>query len=454
MPAFVTTIAAFLVAILILVTVHEFGHFWVARRLGVKVLRFSIGFGRPLLTWRRRRDPTEYVIAAIPLGGYVKMLDEREEPVPAAEVEQAFNRQRLWKRSLIVLAGPAANFLFAILVYWVILVSGETGLPPEVGAVVPDSVAASAGFAPGDRIDTVGSRSTPTWSAVWFRLMAGALDGQDLPVQVQASDGQALTRVIPGDQLRGLDPGRAFLANVGLQGLSIPLPPVIGELVPGEPAERAGLQVGDRVSAVDAAPITDWRELVEAVKQRPGQPLRLDVERDGRVFGLDLTPVGRDLDGTSVGRIGAGVLWPEDDDQDVAITLRYGPIAALGEATWRVTDLSILTLRIIGRMLVGRASVENISSPIGIADTAGKTASFGLEAFVKFLAMLSVSLGLLNLLPIPILDGGHLLFFAIEGVLRRPVSEAVQARSQQIGLALLLSLMTLAFYVDIARLLG
>lgn len=454
MPALVNTILAFLVAILILVTVHEFGHFWVARRLGVKVLRFSVGFGRPLLTWRRRRDPTEYVIAAIPLGGYVKMLDEREEPVPAAELGQSFNRQRLWKRTLIVLAGPVANFLFAILIYWLVLVSGESGLPPEVGAVAPNSVAAAAGFLPGDHIDSVGERATPTWSAVWFRLMAGALDGKDLPVEVQDSRGQSLTRVIPGEQLRGLDPGRAFLANVGLQGLSIPLPAVIGELVPGDPAERAGLQLGDRIIAVDAEPVADWIALVAAIKRSPDQPLLLEIDRDGQVLTVDLVPAGRDEGGERVGRIGAGVQWPEDGADDLGITVRYGPIAALGEATWRVTDLSVLTLRIIGRMLVGRASVDNISSPIGIADTAGKTASFGLEAFVKFLAMLSVSLGLLNLLPIPILDGGHLMFFAIEGVIGRPVPEAVQARSQQIGLALLLSLMTLAFYVDIARLLG
>ena len=456
MPDLAFTIGAFVVAILVLVAVHEFGHFWVARRLGVKVLRFSLGFGMPLFTWRRRRDPTEYVIAAIPLGGYVKMLDEREEEVPPDEVHLAFNRQKLWKRAAIVLAGPLFNFLFAIAVYWCVLVVGETGLRPEIGSVTPDSVAAEAGFQPGDEVLAVGGRETRTWSAVWFAMLSGTLDGNDLPVRVRAADDGKLTRVLDGARLAELDPGRGFLSQLGLESVSTPLPPVIGEVLADEPAALAGLRPGDRVLSVDGQPVADWRDLVGLVQAHPDQVLTLKLERGGDEVTVTLTPRALETeDGRTVGRIGAGVQPPpaaETDENEV--TVRYGPAAGLFESARRVGDVSVLTLRIIGRMLVGRASVENISSPIGIADTAGKTASFGVQAFVKFLALLSVSLGLLNLLPIPILDGGHLLYFAYEGIAGKPLSEAVQAQGQRIGLALILSLMTLAFYVDIARLLG
>ena len=447
-------IAAFLAAILVLVTVHEFGHFWVARRLGVKVLRFSVGFGRPLLRWRRAHDPTEYVIAAIPLGGYIKMLDEREEPVPPGEQRFAFNRQRLWKRSAIVAAGPVFNLLFAVLLYWGLLMAGESGLRPEVGTVVPQTPAAAAGFRPGDEVFGAAGRETPTWSSVWFAILAGTLDGDDVVVRVRDADGEEHARVLDGPRLAEIDPGRGFLDAIGLVRASPAIPPVIGEVVDGEPAAVAGIRTGDRVLAVDGEPIEEWQDLIEAVQQRPGETARFELERDGRTLELSVQPQAVASDDGEIGRIGAGVqvedaLWAEHE-----VTVRYGPLEALSAASQRVIDVSVLTVRIIGRMLVGSASVENISSPIGIADTAGKTARYGADAFVQFLALLSVSLGLLNLLPIPILDGGHLLYFAIEGVTGRPLSEAVQQQGQRLGLVLLLSLMTLAFYVDIARLLG
>lgn len=448
-------LGAFLVAILVLVTIHEFGHFWVARKLGVKVLRFSIGFGRPLLTWRRRNDETEYVLAALPLGGYVKMLDEREEPVEPAERHLAFNNQKLWKRSAVVVAGPLANFLFAILAYWCILVVGESGLRPEIGTVTPDSIAAEAQFQSGDLVQSVDGRETPLWGSVWFALLSASLDGDDVDVGVVTADGQEAVRIVPGERLGALDPGRGFLGMLGLQSASPEIPPVIGELVPEQPAIRAGLLTGDRVLAVDGIGVETWLDLVQAVRDAPDAELRLDVERAGRVIDIPLTPLSIESDdGQRVGRIGAGPDVPDDLFEPYELRVRYGPIEALSEASRRVADLSVLTLRIIGRMLIGAASVENLSSPIGIADAAGKTASFGIEPFVKFLALLSVSLGLLNLLPIPVLDGGHLLYFAIEAVAGKPLSEDAQALGQRIGLALILSLMTLAFYVDIARLLG
>ncbi|MGB5736111.1 MAG: RIP metalloprotease RseP [Thiohalocapsa sp.] len=447
-------IGAFLVAILLLVTVHEFGHFWVARKLGIKVLRFSIGFGRPLLTWRRRNDDTEYVLAALPIGGYVKMLDEREEEVAASERHLAFNNQRLWKRSAVVVAGPLANFLFAILAYWGILIAGESGLRPEVGTVAPDSIAAEAQFQPGDLVRSVGGRETPLWSSFWFALLSASLDGDDVAVGVVTANGDETVRILSGARLGALDPGRGFLAMIGLDSASPEIPPVIGELVPGEPAASSGLSPGDRVLSVDGVGVETWLDLVKAVRDAPETELRLDVEREGRVVDFRVTPLSVEVEGQSIGRIGAGPSAPAELFEPFEATVRYGPFDALFEATRRVGDLSVLTLRIIGRMLTGSASVQNLSSPIGIADTAGKTASYGIEPFVKFLALLSVSLGLLNLLPIPVLDGGHLLYYGIEAVTGKPLSEAVQALGQRVGLALILSLMTLAFYVDIARLLG
>jgi regulator of sigma E protease len=447
-------IAAFLAAILVLVTIHEFGHFWVARKLGIKVLRFSIGFGRPLFTWRPAGDGTEYVFAALPLGGYVKMLDEREGEVDPGERHLAFNNQALWKRSAVVVAGPMANFLFAFVAYWCILVVGEAGLKPEIGVVTPDSIAAEAAFQPGDVVLSVDGRETPLWSSFWFALLSASLDGGDIRVEVQAADGSEELRVIPGEQLTGLDPGRGFLGAVGLAGASPEIPPVIGEVVEGDPAATAGLMAGDRILAVDGVALDVWLDLVHAVRDAPDVALNLAVERDGRIMEVGLTPMPFDDQGQRIGRIGAAPSVPDSLFEPYRLTVRYGPLDAAVEAGRRVVDLSVVTLRIIGRMLVGSASVENLSSPIGIADAAGKTASFGTEAFVKFLALLSVSLGLLNLLPIPVLDGGHLLFLAIEGVTGKPLSEEVQAQGQRIGLALILTLMTLAFYVDIARLLG
>ncbi len=454
MTSLLVSLSAFLFAILLLVTVHEWGHFWVARRLGVKVERFSIGFGRPLLRWRRRNDPTEYVIAAIPLGGYVKMVDEREGDVAPEDLPCAFNRQPIWKRSAIVFAGPLANFLFAVLIYWAILVAGEDGIRPEVGAVTPDSVAAVAGFETGDLIRRVGDRETPTWNAVWMAAMLGAVNGEDLVVAIEQPSGALTEHVIDGETLAGLDPSRAFLSQVGLARARPTVPPVIGVLVPGDPAERAGLQAGDLVLAIDGEPIDAWSAMVDAIRSRPDQTVLISIERDGLPEAISVVPTAHRVEDSVIGRIGAGPRIADDLFDAYQVKVTYGPVAAFVEAAGRVTDISYLTLRIIGRMLSGQASAENISSPIGIADTAGKTASFGIEPFAKFIALLSISLGLLNLLPIPVLDGGHLLYFMVEGVRGKPLSERVQEHGARIGIALILALMSLAFYNDIARLLG
>ena len=448
------TAVSFIVALAILIAVHEFGHFWVARKLGVKVLRFSIGFGRPLLRRVSPSDGTEYVLAAIPLGGYVKMLDEREEAVPARERHLAFNRQKLWKRFAIVVAGPLFNFLFAIFAYWAIFVTGDVGTRALVGEVAPQSIAAKARFAPGDELLEVADRPTPTWESAVFALMAEVLDGEDLPVRVRDEGGLELVRVLDGDALAALPDDPAILSNLGLSPARPTLPAMIGELTPGDPAAEAGLQSGDLIMAADGKEITGWRDLVEAVQARAGQPLRLEVERDSERLHIDLVPRAVRVGDREVGRIGAAAQVPRGLLDEYRAEVRLGPVTAVGAAVAKTADMSVLMLRMIGRMLVGKASVENLSGPITIAETAGKTASYGLVYFVKFLAVVSISLGVLNLLPIPILDGGHLLFFAIEAIKGSPLSEYAQMQGQRVGLALLAALMTLAFYVDISRLLG
>ena len=454
MQDFLFTAASFIVALAILIAVHEFGHFWVARKLGVKVLRFSIGFGKPLLRRVDPKDGTEFVVAAIPLGGYVKMLDEREEPVAPEEQHRAFNRQRLSTRVAIVVAGPLFNFLFAILAYWAIFVTGDVGTRALIGKVAPDSIAAEAGFAPGDELLAVADRPTPTWESAVFALMAEVLDGEDLPVRVRDEGGSELARILDGEALARLPDDPALLANLGLSPARPTLPPLIGEMTPGKPADRAGLRPGDLVLTVDGEPIARWSELVDAVQARPGRPLRLEVERGSERLDLLVIPRAVQLADREIGRIDAAPRVPEDLFEPYRTEVQLGPLAAIGAAVTKTADMSLLMLRVIGRMLIGKASVENLSGPISIAETAGKTASYGLDYFVKFLAVVSISLGVLNLLPIPVLDGGHLLYFAIEAIKGSPLSEQAQLQGQRVGIALLIALMTLAFYVDISRLIG
>jgi regulator of sigma E protease len=454
MDSFLTTAIAFLVALGILITVHEFGHFWVARRLGVKVLRFSVGFGRPLWQRRGQVDGTEYVVAAIPLGGYVRMLDEREGEVPEAEAHRAFNRQRLPVRAAIVAAGPAFNFAFAILAYWLVFVVGDVGTRPLVGQVDAGSPAAGAGFQPGDLVRRVNGEETPTWEAVVYELLSAGVAQVAARVEVMGEGGYPEQRELSPAALRELAEQRDALGVLGITPERPVLPAVIGEIVPGEAADRAGLRAGDRLLAVDGRAIRDWREWVEFVQARPGQRLQVDLERAGERIGLTLVPASVERAGSVAGRIGAGVALDEAAFDRYRAEVRYGPLKALGVAVGKTWDLSALTLQVVWKMLVGEASVNNLSGPITIAQTAGKSASVGFVHFLKFLALVSVSLGVLNLLPIPVLDGGHLAYFAIEALKGSPLSEETQMLGQRIGLALLFGLMALAIYLDLARLLA
>jgi regulator of sigma E protease len=447
---------AFIVAIGVLVTVHEFGHFWVARKLGVKVLRFSIGFGKPLWSRRFGSDDTELVVAAIPLGGYVKMLDEREGEVEEAERHRAFNRQSLSTRISVVAAGPLFNFVFAILAYWVMFVSGVPGLRPVVGEVIPASYAEQAGFRPGDEMLSVGGTATTSWeTAVLALLDAGLSDQASFPVGVRdAAGSERELQVMLDDSGRLLEKG-GLLENFGIRPWRPVYPAVIDRLVDGSPGARAGMRGGDRVVAADGTAIENWNVWVEYVRTRPGKPIRVEVVRNGENLVLDLTPDAIQDDGKKVGRIGAYVRVPDDDRHaTMRVVVRYGPLEAFPAAVGKTWEMSVLTLRTLWKMITGAASVENLSGPISIAQYAGQSAVIGLAAFLGFLAIVSVSLGVLNLLPIPILDGGHLLYYLVELVKGSPVSETVQLVGQRVGIVILLMLMTLAFYNDLTRLFG
>lgn len=455
MESILFKISAFIVAIGILVAIHEFGHFWVARRLGVKVLRFSVGFGRPLLRWRGKTDDTEYVIAALPLGGYVKMLDENEGEVAPEDRHRAFNRQSLGVRSAVVVAGPAFNFIFAIVAFWLILVAGEVGLRPLISAVGAESPAALAGMQPGDEIVAVNGKETPTWSAVLYRLAASSVSDDAVTFSVKVADGSAGERSLPPGSIGDLAEREDLLGEMGITPDRPLMPPVIGEVIAGEPAEAAGIRAGDRVVEANGEAINDWGSWVRFVKERPETLIKLVVERDGSSVTLDLIPAAVTLeDGQSVGRIGAINDRPEGLFDAYKVVYKLGPVAAVPVAINKTYEFSALTLKVIGRILTGQASVRNLSGPITIADTAGRTASVGWVQFVKFLAIVSISLGVLNLLPIPVLDGGHLMFYLLEAIKGRPLSEEFLMNGQRIGLAILLSLMGLAFYVDISRYLG
>lgn len=445
MTSFAYGLFGFLAAIAILVAVHEYGHFSVARRLGVNVLRFSIGFGRPLLRWQRGKDATEYVIGMIPLGGYVKMLDEREGEVAPELRAHAFNRQSLAVRSAIVAAGPAFNFLFALFAIWLVLVAGSGDIAPLVGRVDDDSPAMRAGFRAGDRLLRVDGREARGWKQHQLYLLHQEMKGGVVEFAVERNSGVRNLRVdfsdVDGDNQFGrLPPGAAL-------GLHPPPPPAeVFRVVPGSPAAAAGLRRGDLITAIDGVALADWGDFAARVSKRPGEQALLSLRRDGREIIAPVTIGSALTDGVSRGRL--GLYRPPPN----TIHLRYGLLEALPAAAdynWR---LIAVTVRSIAGMLSARVPADNLAGPITIARIAGHTAQSGFADFMRFLAVISISLGLINLLPIPLLDGGHLLYFAFEAVSGRAPSERAMMRGQLIGAMLLVLLMSLAFYNDIMRL--
>lgn len=440
-----------LIALGVLVTFHEYGHFWVARRCGVKVLRFSVGFGTPLVRWHDRQG-TEFVIAAIPLGGYVKMLDEREGDVPPELVEQSFNRKSVRQRIAIVAAGPLANFLLALLFFWFVAMLGSQQVRPVIGAVQQDSLADVAGLRAGQEIVAVNGEATSGWAAVNLQLVRrlGESGTLDLRVLEPGSTVETSKQVQLDNWLRGADEPDP-IGSLGIRPWRPALEPVLAEVDAKGPAHAAGLQAGDRLLALDGEPLADWQGLVDRVRALPGEAVTLRFERAGQVQDVQLTLASRGEGEARSGYLGAGVQgveWPPEMLREV----RYGPLDGVVEGMRQTWSMSLLTLDSLKKMLFGELSVKNLSGPITIAKVAGASAESGLGDFLKFLAYLSISLGVLNLLPIPVLDGGHLLFYLVEWVRGRPLSERVQGWGMQIGISLVIGVMLLALVNDLSRL--
>ncbi|MBI4755246.1 MAG: RIP metalloprotease RseP [Betaproteobacteria bacterium] len=445
-------LGAFVLALGILIVVHELGHFLVARWCGIKVLRFSVGFGKPLLVRRFGRDSTEWAVCVFPLGGYVKMLDEREAPVEARELHRAFNRQPVAKRFAVVAAGPVANFLLAVILYWGLFVHGTEEIRPILGAPTAQSVASASGFSEGDVVLSVADRAVDTWNDFRWEILRKALERQPVAVGVRDASGEAVMRQLDLGASDAADLDGDVVQQLGLRLFRPAIPPIIGSLASGGPAEAAGLLAGDKVTEIDSRTVGSWGDVLEIVRAAPGRPLRVVVERGGRTQSFDVTTGEAVERGQRIGRLGIALRDDPSRRSQLMHTVRYGPIDALTRAAKQTYETALFSLRVLGRMVTGDVSWRNLSGPVTIADFAGQSARLGLAYYIKFLALISISLGVLNLLPIPLLDGGHLMYYIFEIIKGGPVSEKAMEIGQQIGLAVLVMLMAFAFYNDINRL--
>ena len=443
------TVLSFLVALIILVAVHEFGHFYVARRCGVKVLRFSIGFGQ-ILWSRTDKQGTEYSLCVLPLGGYVKMLDEREGEVAESEKQYAFNNQSVWKRMAIVAAGPIANILLAILLLWALLLGGERDLIPKVGKVLPGSVAEQMGIKAGQEILAVDDVPTPTWGSL-NRVLASRLgETGEIEVSVAYPDSTYQYRLQGHlqDWLKN-DAEPDPVKGLGLD-LYFPVAPLVGEIEKGSAAEKAGFQTGDKILNVADKPIKDYRDWVAVIQQNPGQALKVLIDRHGQQIEVSATPLAHQSEGRVIGRLGMGNL-PQPVDESLFRTAEYSIAGAFIRAVDKTWDTSAFLLLSIKKLIVGEISTKNLSGPVTIAKVAGSSARGGLESFVAFLVMVSISLAIFNLLPIPVLDGGHLFYCLIEVIRGKPVSDRIQNWGYQVGFVLIISLTFFALYNDLTR---
>ncbi len=441
--------AAFIVALGVLITVHEFGHFWVARRCGIYVERFSIGFGKAL--WRRTdRHGTEYVIALIPLGGYVKMLDERVESVPAERRHEAFNNKRVSQRAAVIAAGPIANFIFALFAYWLVFMHGVPGVRPVVGDIINGSVAAEAQIRPGMELNAVDGIETPDWDAVRMALI-GKIGDQSTTLTLSQFGEQATEQKRVDLRNWQFEPDKQDpVVALGIRPRGPKIETTLAEIQASSPASIAGLQAGDRIVKVDGQPLLQWQDFAAQVRDNPGKPLALEVERNGEQIALTLTPEAKP--GSAEQGFAGVIPRVEPLPEEYKTVKQYGPIAAIGEAGVKTWQLMKLTVSMLGKLITGDVKLNNLSGPISIAQGAGLSAEYGVIYYLMFLALISVNLGIINLFPLPVLDGGHLLFLAIEKIKRGPVSERVQDFSYRIGSILLVLLMGLALFNDFSRL--
>ncbi|MGE0806847.1 MAG: RIP metalloprotease RseP [Burkholderiaceae bacterium] len=453
--SFIQTLIAFLAALTLLIFVHELGHYLVARWCGVKVLRFSIGFGKPLLRWHVGPDRTEWTLAAIPLGGYVRMLDERETDtaqIAPADLPRAFSRKPLSQRAAIVVAGPLANFLLAIVLFAVLGWAGTPAPAALFAAPAAGTPAAGAQLRAGDRIRAVDGQPVVSWNELRLKMLEPVIERRQAELRIER-DGASLAVRIDAAGLPANEAERDFLRTLGLR--IAPGTVAIGNLIDGGAAKRDGLQAGDQIQAVAGVPVRRASDVIEKVQAGAGQALRFEVLRDGAELAIMVrpeaqqAPAGDGQPARTVGRIGAGL-----QDRLLMETVRYGPIESLGHGVRQTWEMSLFSLRMLGKMVTGELSVRNLSGPVTIADLAGQTARVGWFAYVSFLALISISLGVLNLLPIPVLDGGHLVYYALEAVRGRPLSERFMVITQKAGLAVIMMMMVLALFNDITRLIG
>jgi len=447
-----TTVFAFVIAIAILVVFHELGHYAVARLFDVKVLKFSIGFGKTLYTKRFGNSETEWVISAIPLGGYVKMLDEHEGEVAEQELSRAFNRKPVLQRMAIVVAGPIANLLLAVIFYFMLFIHGVPGVKPVLGDVGPNSPAAAAGLQSKQTIISIDGKPTPSWQEIRWILLDLVLQQKAANLELQNIQGEKSFRRLEMSGLTAADLDGDFMQKLGLQPYQPPVYPVIGKLVEGGAAQRAGMQVNDRVLKADDQNVLLWEDWVSVVRNHPGTMLNLEIERAGAVLKLNLTPDVIDEAGKKIGRVGAAAYIDKQAFEGMLTEVSYPPVAAMREALRKTWDTAVVSLKMMGKMVVGEVSLKNLSGPITIADYAGQSAEMGVGAYIAFLALISISLGILNLMPIPLLDGGHLLYYSVELIKGSPVSEGLWEVGQKAGIALLVTMMAFALYNDISRL--
>ncbi len=459
------TLLAFVVTIGLLVTIHEYGHFQVARWCGVKVLKFSIGFGKPLWQKSFGKDNTQFVLAAIPLGGFVKMLDERESKAEQvanpelpkiqyseAELQRAFNRQTVWKRIAIVIAGPLANLLLAIVLYWGLFMLGVTGTRPVIGEVVSNGLAAQASLTSGEVIQKINGEAISSWQEARWILLEASLENKSVEIEAINQNNELFQHTLSFVGVNN-DSEVDILKKIGLEEYRPNIPAVIGEILPGSAADIAGLAANDKVLSIDGVTIGDWEQLVNIVKSSPNKKLWFEIERAQKTLRIAATPEKVEENGESVGRMGAAVKLDQKELDSLLVEFNYSPLVSLQKAVGKTWDTSIFSLKMLGKMLVGQVSLKSMSGPVTIADYAGKSADMGLKTFLSFLALVSISIGVLNLLPIPVLDGGHLMYYMVEIFKGSPVSENLMLAGQKIGFVILGLLMTLAIFNDFNRLL-